>query len=115
MSSRLMAVLQTAAFPFSPLHRSPILVGSGRNRTSCPKGPRLQRGDGTSLSLWHFPLLVIWLRAPGSHRAAAAYETAWVPNRPARINAAEALTSSLAAGRSKSLAAPSVEPLMPDS
>jgi hypothetical protein len=25
------------------------------------------------------------LRAPGSHRAVAAYETAWVPNRPARI------------------------------
>jgi len=31
------------------------MVGSGRNRTSCPQGPRLQRGDGTSLSLWHFP------------------------------------------------------------
>jgi hypothetical protein len=34
-----------------------------------------------------------WLRAPGSHRAVAAYETAWVPNRPARINAAKALNS----------------------
>jgi hypothetical protein len=31
------------------------LVGSGRNRTSCPKGPRLQRGDGTSLSLPALP------------------------------------------------------------
>src|SRR5215471_14160403 len=27
----------------------------------------------------------IWLRAPGLHRAVVAYETAWVPNRPARI------------------------------
>ena len=34
------------------------MVGSGRNRTSCPQGPRLQRGDGTGLSLWHFPCLV---------------------------------------------------------
>jgi hypothetical protein len=34
------------------------MVGSGRNRTSCPQGPRLQRGDGTSLSLLHFPELV---------------------------------------------------------
>jgi len=33
------------------------MVGSGRNRTSCPQGPRLQRGDGTSLPLWHFPLI----------------------------------------------------------
>src|SRR5262245_16507076 len=31
------------------------MVGNGRNRTSCPKGPRLQRGDGTSLSLLAFP------------------------------------------------------------
>jgi hypothetical protein len=31
------------------------LVGSGRNRTACPKGPRLQRGDGTSLSLPALP------------------------------------------------------------
>ena len=23
-----------------------------------PQGPRLQRGDGTSLSSWHFPFLV---------------------------------------------------------
>jgi hypothetical protein len=43
----------------------------------------------------YFSLLdhLIWLRAPGSHRAVAAYETAWVPNRPARINAAKALNS----------------------
>src|SRR5215470_16472516 len=31
------------------------MVGNGRNRTSCPKGPRLQRSDGTSLSLLAFP------------------------------------------------------------
>ena len=31
------------------------LVGSGRNRTSCPKGLRLQRSDGTSLSLPALP------------------------------------------------------------
>ena len=31
------------------------LVGSGRNRTSCPKGLRLQRSDGTSLSLFALP------------------------------------------------------------
>ena len=62
VSSRLMAVLQTAAFPFRHCTAARFLVGSGRNRTSCPKGPRLQRGDGTSLSLWHFPYLVA---APG--------------------------------------------------
>ena len=32
------------------------MVGSGRNRTSCPKGPRLQRGDGTGLSLMALPV-----------------------------------------------------------
>src|SRR5215510_8554399 len=31
------------------------MVGNGRNRTSCPKGLRLQRSDGTSLSLLAFP------------------------------------------------------------
>jgi hypothetical protein len=42
-----------------------------------------------------------WLRAPGLHRAVAAYETAWVPNRPARIKRCEGfLTPSLAAGTS---------------
>ena len=40
-----------------------------------------------------------WLRA-GLHRAIAAYETAWVPNRPTRANGAKALTPSLAAGTS---------------
>ena len=34
------------------------MVESGRNRTSCPKGLRLQRSDGTSLSLLHFPYLM---------------------------------------------------------
>ena len=52
------------------------MVGSGRNRTSCPQGPRLRRGDGTSLSLWHFPCL--FFVPPGMHRAVAAYETAWL-------------------------------------
>ncbi len=33
-----------------------ILVGNGRNRTSCPKGPRLQRGDGTSPVLIALPI-----------------------------------------------------------
>jgi len=66
------------------------MVGSGRNRTSCPQGPRLQRGDGTSLN--------VWLRDPGLHRAVAAYETAWVPNRPTRQKmGAGLLTPSLAA------------------
>src|SRR5215470_1956166 len=37
------------------LPATPALVGNGRNRTSCPKGPRLQRSDGTSLSLLAFP------------------------------------------------------------
>jgi hypothetical protein len=31
------------------------MVGSGRNRTSCQKGLRLQRSDGTSLSLFALP------------------------------------------------------------
>src|SRR5215831_17860513 len=31
------------------LPATPALVGNGRNRTSCPKGLRLQRSDGTSL------------------------------------------------------------------
>jgi len=38
-------------------------------------------------------LPVDWLRAPGSHRAIAAYETAWVPNRPTRANGAKAFNS----------------------
>ena len=42
----------------------------------------------------------VWLRAPGLHRAIAAYETAWVPNRPTRAKDAKALTPSLAAGTS---------------
>jgi hypothetical protein len=33
------------------------------------------------------------LRAPGLHRAIAAYETAWVPNRPTRANGAKAFNS----------------------
>jgi hypothetical protein len=33
----------------------PEMVGSGRNRTSCPKGLRLRRSDGTSLSLMALP------------------------------------------------------------
>jgi hypothetical protein len=33
------------------------VVGSGRNRTSCQKGLRLQRSDGTSLSLFALPEL----------------------------------------------------------
>lgn len=32
------------------------LVGGGRNRTSCPQGSRLQRDDGTSLSLLALPI-----------------------------------------------------------
>ena len=35
----------------------------------------------------------VWLRAPGLHRAIAAYETAWVPNRPTRANGAKAFNS----------------------
>ena len=41
-----------------------------------------------------------WLRAPGLHRAIAAYETAWVPNRPTRAMVRGLLTPSLAAGTS---------------
>src|SRR2546430_652291 len=42
----------------------------------------------------------VWLRAPGLHRAIAAYETAWVPNRPTRAMVRGLLTPSLAAGTS---------------
>ena len=35
----------------------------------------------------------VWLRAPGLHRAVAAYETAWVPNRPTRADGAKAFNS----------------------
>src|SRR5215471_8545936 len=35
----------------------------------------------------------VWLRAPGLHRAIAAYETARAPNRPTRTNGAKALNS----------------------
>ena len=45
-------VLGTSQSSVTPVFAA-IVVGSGRNRTSCPQGPRLQRGDGTSLSLWH--------------------------------------------------------------
>ena len=69
--------------------RSPIgeLTGRAFNAVPSPDSFRgeLERpgriGDGTSLSLWHFPDLVA---GPGLHLAVAAYETAWVPNRPVR-------------------------------
>jgi hypothetical protein len=53
----------------------------------------------------HQPVLmalpIIWLRAPGLHRAIAAHETAWVPNRPTRQKMVRRLsTPSLAAGTS---------------
>ena len=35
----------------------------------------------------------VWLRAPGLHRAIAAYETAWVPNRRTRAKDAKAFNS----------------------
>jgi len=45
------------------------MVGSGRNRTSCPKGLRLQRSGGTSLPLLALPELVAGPGvAPGSMR-----------------------------------------------
>jgi hypothetical protein len=50
------------------------LVGSGWNRTSCPKGLRLQRSDGTSLSLLALP--VIGCRSASRTLPKTAYETA---------------------------------------
>jgi hypothetical protein len=50
------------------------LVGSGWNRTSCPKGLRLRRSDGTSLSLLALP--VIGCRSASRTLPKTAYETA---------------------------------------
>ena len=67
------------------------LVGSGRNRTSCPKGLRLQRSDGTSLSLLALPDSI--LRSGRRDRrvlnlilSSLSSETAWVPDPPCKTN-----------------------------
>lgn len=52
------------------------MVGNGRNRTSCPKGLRLQRSGGTSLPLWHSPK---WLRRTESNDLPPAYEAGELP------------------------------------
>ena len=64
----------------------------------------LPEGTAFTARRRHQPVLSgtsrIWLRAPGLHRTVAAYETAWVPNRPARAKDAKALNSPAAAGAS---------------
>ena len=75
--------------------RTIILVGSGRKRTSCPRGLRLRRSDGTSLSLLALP--VIGCRSASRTLRKTAYETAWTTGSTCIKHHCDAGTSAVVA------------------